>query len=96
MVIQYSKYGIEIGKYQETILVEKENQLDLFIFLGQNSVRLKVICPRGRVYKVFLLILPLVLENTSTKLNCTDSALPEELNIQKCLRYKILHVCEIL
>ena len=24
-------------------LVEKENQLDLFIFLGQNSVRLKVV-----------------------------------------------------
>ena len=63
VVIQYRNYGIKIGKYQETILVEKVNILDLFIFLGQNSVRLKVILRWGHVYNMLLLILPLGLEN---------------------------------
>ena len=34
VVIQYKNFGIDKGKYQKTILVEKGNQLDLFIFLS--------------------------------------------------------------
>ena len=68
VVIQYSKYGIYIGKQEDTILLEKENQLDLFIFLGQNSVRMKVIWRWGHVYKTLLLIMPLALKKYTNKL----------------------------
>ena len=60
----------------------KENQLDIFIFLGQNYVRLKVIWQWYHVYKMLLLILPLGLENTSTNWNFTDSDLLEEWKIK--------------
>ena len=81
VMIRYRKFGIDIGKYQEPILEEKENKLDIFIFLGQNYVRLKVIWRWVNFYKMLLLILPLGSENTSKNWNCTDSALLEECRI---------------
>ena len=65
---------------------KKENQLDLFILLDQNSVKLKVICWWGHVYKMLLLILPLGLENVLTNRNCIDSDLLEKWKIQIYLR----------
>ena len=43
-VIHYRKCLIEIGKWQNKILVEKEKQLDVFISLGHISVNPKVTC----------------------------------------------------
>ena len=86
VIIQYIKYGIEIGKHQEKVLVEKENQLDIFICLGQNSVRLKVIWQQVHVYKMLLLIMPLGLENTPTNRNCKDIDFLEEWKIPTWMR----------
>ena len=56
----------------------KKTQLDLFMSLGQNYVKLKVTCKCGHVHKMLLLIMPLGLENILTKMNFTDSALLEK------------------
>ena len=66
-MIQYRKCEIEVGKQQETIFEEKENQLDIFIFLDQNLVRPKVICWWGHFYNIMIFIMPPGLEDISTK-----------------------------
>ena len=45
-------------KTQGNILEEKENQLDIFIFLDPNTMRMKAILILGHVYMMMLLNIP--------------------------------------
>ena len=78
MVTQYINCGTKIGKYQETILVDRENQLDLCFPLGQSYVKLKVTCQCGHVYNMLLSNLPLGLENILKNRDFKDSDLLEK------------------
>ena len=69
-------------KNQGNILEEKENQLDIFIFLDPNTMRMKAMLSWGHIYMMMLSNIPQGKKNKWTNMNCIENEHIEEWNIQ--------------